>query len=755
MNKLFLLLFFLFSSFISIYSQAIGEWQTYFSYSTITQVCETKNKIFALGVGSLFSCEKDGTDIQTYSKINGLNDNNIVKIAYSTENNLLLIAYENANIDLLMEDGIVNIPDFMNKIMVGNKTVNDIYFDGDLAYLSTGVGIVVVNIKKYEIKESYVLKKNDIVLSIYSLAIQGDEIFVTTSEGVYKGNVNENLLDFNKWITISEEGTMTNGIKVVSFQGSLYVALKNEEISKYEGDKNWSRFMHNGTVQDIHISDGHMIIATPTQIFDYTSENERTFFQTGFSTGASAIASGEKEGCYWLAANSSGLNYINENAEVIYSNISPDGPSENIVYKQKLGHGALYFVNGTDRGDGVDSKVMKLDVATNKWTIIGEENNAALKNVTNLILHPSIAGKFYVTSFRQGMYEFENDIFKRIYSGTTNPGDIDYISGTQTTFLSSPAFDQNENLWLGNGQTSYGIKILKPDNTWERKFYSDLSDMEFYEMLILSNGQKWLLGTNNSKYWGIYILDGDNGKRHKKFNDQDGNQADAQSYFSIVQDKNNSVWVGSDKGVLVFNNFSNVLDNNYTCSRIKIPRNDGSGLADYLLGSERINAIAVDGGNRKWLGTQNSGLYLVSEDGLQTIHYFTSENSPLPSDQILSLSIEPNTGLVFIGTSKGLLSYKSDAIEGKNDYSNVYVYPNPVRPDYSGWITVTGLVENSTVKITDISGELVNEGTSQGGQYSWDGKNKYGERVATGVYLVFASSSDGSESSVAKIMMIK
>jgi hypothetical protein len=178
-------------------------------------------------------------------------------------------------------------------------------------------------------------------------------------------------------------------------------------------------------------------------------------------------------------------------------------------------------------------------------------------------------------------------------------------------------------------------------------------------------------------------------------------------------------------------------------------------LADYLLDSERIDVIAVDGGNRKWLGTDGSGLYLVSADGLQTIHHFTRENSPLLSNKIISLALHPTTGELFIGTDKGIISYMGDAIEGKADFSNVYVYPNPVKPDYTGVITVTGLIENTNVKITDISGNLIYEGVSQGGQLSWNGKNKSGDRVSTGVYLVFGTNNDGSQSVISKIMMIK
>ncbi len=191
-----------------------------------------------------------------------------------------------------------------------------------------------------------------------------------------------------------------------------------------------------------------------------------------------------------------------------------------------------------------------------------------------------------------------------------------------------------------------------------------------------------------------------------------------------------------------------------TCSRIIIPRNDGTNTGDFLLEKERIKAIAIDGANRKWIGTETSGLYLLSEDGKETIHHFTTQNSPLTSNDILSLAINPITGEVFIGTGTGLVSYQSDSALPENDFNNLHVYPNPIRENYNGLVTVAGLTDNSKIKITDIAGNLIAELQSNGSIATWDGNNKYGQKVSTGVYLAICTSEDGLSSKTIKILVI-
>ncbi|GAI04403.1 unnamed protein product, partial [marine sediment metagenome] len=243
--------------------------------------------------------------------------------------------------------------------------------------------------------------------------------------------------------------------------------------------------------------------------------------------------------------------------------------------------------------------------------------------------------------------------------------------------------------------------------------------------------------------------------RTNKFSivDQDGKTFN--NIFSVAEDLEGNIWVGTNEGPVIYYNPENVFSGqNFFAHRINIPREDDSGLANYMLGTETITAIAVDGANRKWIGTENAGVFLLAPDGMKQIYSFNENNSPLLSNNITSIAIDHQSGEVFFGTDKGIISYRSTATQGSNEFNKVFVFPNPVREDYDGPITVTGLVSDAEVKITDISGNIVYETRALGGQAIWDGRNFSGARVQTGVYLIFCTNEDGSKTHVTKLLFI-
>ncbi|MDR2475702.1 MAG: hypothetical protein LBD45_07570 [Bacteroidales bacterium] len=731
---------------LSAYSQAVGEWQAHLSYAESSKVVETPNKLFAIASGSLFSVDKDGTEIEIYSKENGLSDNGIVQIAYNEKNNCLLIAYENANIDLLYDDRLYNIPDFMHKTMPGNKTIYQIHFAGDYAYLATGIGVVVLNMAKVEIKENYTLKKDGVTLPVYGITTTETEVFASTSAGVYYGKLSDNLLDFSKWTLAG----FPIGKQIVFFKDNLYL-LTTIGIYRFDG-ASWTRLLESYSASDLTVSGDKLLVTTPTVLYAYTSDTECEEI-TGLQNAQSAVMLSGKTNTYVIAAKENGLVCIDD-GQIQYSGIQPAGPLQNTVYWSQVAGNRLFFINGGIRGSG-KTPVMILDIESGAW----KNTPTTIAEATGLAVHPDDNTHFFVTSSSSGVFEFRNDELFLQHTYLTSEGVLEpmNLNPNSWLWLTSPVFFQGE-LWVANGFAPNSIKILKADGTWDKRAYSPISQKEGYRMIVDSNNRKWLLGSSHSGSKGLFVFD-DTHYRYfsdrsdgENFSDSDG-IIEISVFYAIAEDRTGAIWIGLEKGILVVNNPVDIFNENFRCSRIKVPLGDGS--ASYLLASERINAIAVDGGNRKWIGTETSGLYLVSPDGLETLHHFTVENSPLFSNRIMSLSIEHSTGLVFVGTDKGLLSYRSDATNGNPSYAEVHVFPNPVRPNYSGLISITGLVENSVVKITDISGNLLYEGISQGGQLSWDGLTGLGARVPTGVYLVFVSTRDGSQNSVTKIMIVR
>jgi sugar lactone lactonase YvrE len=310
------------------------------------------------------------------------------------------------------------------------------------------------------------------------------------------------------------------------------------------------------------------------------------------------------------------------------------------------------------------------------------------------------------------------------------------------------AMDKSKNLWITQSETSNNIKVLKPDGSW---IVSPLiTGIHLLgDMIISQNGYKWIIIPDGN---GLLVCD-DNNCKSITVKAESGEVIS--NIFSIAEDLEGNIWIGSDRGPLVYYNPEEILSKPLTASRPKIPRNDGSSIYDYALHTEAITSIAVDGADRKWLGTANTGVYLLSADGTSQIRNYTETNSPLFSNSIVSIAVDDNSGDVWFGTSKGIQSFRGDAIAGKERYENVYAFPNPVRGDFNGNVTITGLMSNSTVKITDVSGNLVFETKSLGGEASWDLTTYNGRRVTTGVYIAFCSSEDGKAACTVKILVMR
>jgi hypothetical protein len=321
--------------------------------------------------------------------------------------------------------------------------------------------------------------------------------------------------------------------------------------------------------------------------------------------------------------------------------------------------------------------------------------------------------------------------------------------------ISDLKFDNYGNMWGLTSSVINPLFVKTKDDEWF-SFALTGERLHYDEILIDSYNQKWgIIGRKNS----IFVYS-DNNTISDKSDDQykilsvdvgNGNLPSL-DIFCFTEDLDREIWVGTDKGIAVFYNPSAIFSgNNFDAQQILIQEGD---YGQYLLNDETIKCIKVDGANRKWIGTEKSGIFLLSEDGLDQILHFTVENSPLFSNNIIDVAINSENGEVFIGTEKGLISYRSDAIEGKITQVKTHVFPNPVRESYNGPIAISGLVANANIKITDINGDLVFEGFAKGGQAIWNGKNKRGDRASTGVYLVFSTDINGLEKAVSKILFI-
>ena len=473
-----------------------------------------------------------------------------------------------------------------------------------------------------------------------------------------------------------------------------------------------------------------------------------------------------------MAAPNYGIARVNGNKEL--RTFPPDGPANNIGYRLKY-TGDQIFVAGGGRW-AVESKqdgTFSIYNGTN-WRKISSgttRNQLGLygypRDLVSICADPNDSKHFFAALYGMGLIEYRNDAAVAHYgvnnsslraAAENNPN---YYTRTEGLMI-----DEAGNLWvLNTGQNAYPVNIMTPQGKWYGlDMYSNGHAIRFetpWEITVdnRDSHRKWMI--DQRKQTGVILLDdggtptsGNDDKCLKRniFVDGDNIQLMPEFIYCLAQDMNGDIWLGTPSGIIVIPSTVDFFTSNQ-CTRIKIPRNDGTNLADYLLGTEQINAIVVDGANRKWIGTETSGIYLMSADGLTTIAHFTTENSVLPSNSILSIAINSNTGEVFVGTGKGIASYKSDASAPQEDFSGAYAYPNPVRPNYEGMITITGLMENTTVNIVDAGGNLVCKTKSNGGTAVWDGKNFRGQRVGSGVYTALCNA-EGKNHTVVKILVM-
>lgn len=772
MKRIIYTLIFIYITILNITAQkSVGNWTTYSAYNISMKVEEANNSVFAVADGSLYSYNKEDKSITYYSKQTGLSDSGINNIIFNPEVNTLLITYSNGNIDLLGDQGVYNLSYLLDNSSVTNKTINSIYLYKELAYLSTDFGIIVLNMDKKEIKDTYKLNKQ-----VYSVVINDKYIYAATAEGVLYASVNSNLLDYNEWSTYplsSSEFDQDSIYQICFFQNSFcfFVNQTNNKGVYYEqADKSIKTLLKDNNLTNMTLQNNKLIPYTNTQLYIYSSFTERDVINAGIVYDVSSY---KDPNIFWLASGVNGLKGIqkkNNQYETIVEGLNDISlyPKRNYNDFMTTNEGKLYIAGGGRWTDRKWRQGTLMIYDNNKWfnldeTTVKMEIPDYCHDYTGVAIDPRDTSHYFVSTYGDGIIEFKDNQFVKLYHHknsaltTINPeGD----EKAQYTYIriGGITFDKNGNLWATNGGVKNAIKVLKADGTWSSLYYSQFTGISIIDKVtITSDNKKWfnvpygdgasifVINDNNT----IDDTSDDQADKITPFNDINGT-IDASGYFCVTEDKNGQIWVGTNRGPLIVTNSNKIEQIRGT----RIIREGADG-PYYLLDGEQINAIAVDGGNRKWIATQNSGVFLVSEDGLETIYNFTTANSPLPSNQVNSLAINEQTGEVFIGTEKGLVSYMGDATEGSEDYSNIYAYPNPVRPEYNDHVTVVGLMEDSNVKITDLSGNIIYQGKSAGGTFTWDCRSRKGGRVATGVYLVLSATPEAKESVVTKIMVVK
>jgi frataxin-like iron-binding protein CyaY len=753
---------------------AIGSWRTHLPYNQVIDVVVVDDMVYAATSLSIFTYNKLDNRVDRFDKVRGLNDIGINKIGYNNNTHEFLVAYSNANLDIITSgDSIINITDIKEKEILGNKTINNIEFKDNYAYLSCGFGIVVLDMNKKEISDTYYIGPDGDAINVYSVTYNDTSLFAATESGIYYADIDGlNLADYHQWhkdMTLIHPSLPYN--HVVSFNESIYI---NYYSQKYEGDtmfvfdgNSWDYFEKDNNFQhpQMNISGDNMLIVNRYQVGVYGSSMEFLFSVWKPNGQSITPLSADMDNEFvWVGDKSSGLvKTWNEGWAGEF--IKPNGPGSNSVFQLDAGGNNVWVASGGRQSnwsklymkDGVFSFIDETWKTHNGW------NTPAFDTISDYVcakVDPANSNVAYIGTWQGGVAKFVNNEFSIIYN-QSNSSLQPWVSNDQLINISGIEFDSHQNMWVANSGAPDMLSVMKKNGEWKSfNFGGSLSGQDIGELLIDHSNQKWMIKRNA----GLLLVFTDKGTIDDTGDDDvevlyssaglgniPGNKV-----YSFATDHDGEVWVGTDKGIAVFYSPESIFIQgaNYDAQQILVPRNDGSGLADYLLETELVTAIAVDGDNRKWIGTERAGIFLFSEDGLEQIEQFNTDNSPLLSNNITSISITED-GEVFIGTADGIISYKGTATPPQPQGTKVYAYPNPVRENYTGLIAIKGLESSSFIKITDSYGNLVYQTKSEGGQAVWDGNNFDGQHVATGIYMVFAVTEDKSEKVVTKILVVR
>ena len=755
--------------------RTLGTWKMFLPYGNSLGAVDGGDRVYAAGLKSIFSYEKSTGVIQTYDKASGLSDIGIKTINYDPSTKMLAIVYVDNNIDFLYNATTVyNIPDIKNASTTGAIAIYSVSFLNGNAYISSDLGVSVVNLSQMQISSTYVIGSTGSQISVYSTSFDSTYIYAATAEGVkYAPRAADNLQDFNAWSTFgpAQHLPAKKATFVQGYNGKVYAVVPSESTTdtlySYNGTT-WTPLYYpnagsTDTITNVNAMNGSLYFSAWNSIGGNTG-----YLGKIDASGALSVSTSQShiKPLGWFESN--GVNWEPDYYNGLFKrtgggleNIIPEGPGTSNVFALNCKNGVLDVApGGADDSWGPDyNRDGFFTYKNGTWQNRNQFSDGSLATYSDILCTASVpaTGKTYFGSFESGLVEMDDNTGNiTLYSDSTPVGVTLLESAlgiSNRTEVTAVCSDSSNNLWIGNGGAISILKVIRPDGTW-RKFTIPYSISILKKMVVDQQGQLW---ATTRQADGLLVfnyglnMDSASGYQYKLLQSGAGNGGlPSNNVFAITADHTGNIWIGTDAGIGVFYCPGSVFNGGCEATQIKVTLN---GYVGYLFGMQTVRALAVDAANRIWVGT-TEGLWLISNDGQTTYENFTTENSPLPNNQITDISIDDATGEVFIGTNGGLVSYQGDAIGPScTDCNSALVYPNPVRPDYTGPIAIKGLTDNAYVKITDVSGDLIFQGRANGTQMIWNGNGYDGTRAKSGVYLVFSSTDGGKQRRVAKILV--
>ncbi|TAF32185.1 MAG: hypothetical protein EAZ57_09750 [Cytophagales bacterium] len=736
---------------------AVGSWRTHLTYVKARSIAIAPDRVYCATAGGLCFYDKQEKSIEVFTKIDGLSDTNIERIAYHTESQNLIIAYANGNLDILSANNtIVNIRTILSEPFLASRKINHIAFLGELAYISTNFGISVLDMSRKLIKETYRnLGESGAELSIIASGVMGGSLYAATPEGLRYASMNSIKSDFNNWqTTASTRGKRIESLAVLGNRvyfsqidnNNLYV-LENPNLTPLA-------FNAEARITNLTASGNQKVIACTNRwvaVFDAVSQ---TFSRNEGSPIAAPREAALDASVLWIADQETGFL---SNLEGSFKAYTPSGPfssaaSTAYYFADKV----LVLAGSVDKfGRGQQNNDGFYVFEKNQWknyNSSGQSGSIRIPKSVDLHQAAYVASenKIYLASFGTGLliWNLQDDSFEVLDSTSSLSGGVRF----STNRISGVCLDSEGQLWVScygakSGQSTYYKRGR--DNNWQGMSFNSLSFGAAFPLELCAdrNGNVWARLHQNLGGGGLLVIKNDLSKaRFITEGTEDGDLVSA-NVNCLHLDREGNMFVGTEFGLNVFYSFSNALSSSTNAELVFFENRP-------LYRNERITAIATDGGNRRWIAANNS-LALFSADFVQKLSDFNTKNSPLLAESMNGVVVQGRSGEVFVTTVQGIISYRGTATESGPNHSNqIKVFPNPVTPDFKGLISIEGLANNALFKITDINGRLVFQGLAAGGTATWNGLDYTGKRVTQGIYLIFSSNADGSDNTVSKIAFL-
>lgn len=765
----------------------IGNFSGHIPLRSFFSVAAAEDYIYAATTNGLMLLDKEAlskekVETSSWSKVDGLSDIDLSKIYYDKPHKTLIVSYNNGNLDFIKEDKLYNVSDVKDKSLSGSKKLVNMLADGDKLYMVYPFGIVVVDLNTLLIDNTWFTKRGVEQYQASDIAITDSKYYICTDKGIF--SIHKDYTAPANFLVWQQESSTENRNfdQLCYFGGQLFANLNSSNTETGEFDTLYVLSQGEWTptdlnffdVRSINVTGQEMVICNWDFVDVFNPDMTHAFRATWYNENNDYPDSQEAvldEDNIWVADNNYGL--VQNNRTYFYHKYyTANGPYSYNTESMCSMNGIVAAVPGGYSGSNFAPSYQHATLSWfyhqewnyNAWDFSNYDPLGTNYDLVNVAINPTNEKEWALASWGGGLFKCIDQKPVEHYTAANSMLDS---TENGNTFVSGLAYDRRGNLWMTNSQCPNMLKMLEPDGTWHKYnigsgvVTSSNNGVVAKQLLIDSRDYKWITYPRDdsfNRYHLVAFYDGgtyDN-PGDDKFARIDMNVAaevNSSTVNCIAEDLDGEIWIGTDKGVKVIYYPSNIFNGNIYPRNVLLTQD---GYVSVLLEFEEVTAIAVDGANRKWIGTSKAGVFLMSEDGQQQLLHFTEEDNPLFSNQINCIHIDEHSGEVFFGTSKGLVSYRGDAIKGFEHFDKelLLVYPNPVPHDYTGPVAVKGMKERSLCKITDASGKMIWQGYSFGGQLIWNCVDHFGNRPATGVYYVMASDEEGKEKVVAKFLFI-